>query len=118
MQTVNLAERLARITDYWSPKVVGAINDFHVKLVKLKGEFVWHAHELEDELFLVLDGTLRMQLRDHEIVVERGEFLVVPRGTEHRPVADDEVHVLLLEPASTVNTGTAGGDRTREAEWM
>jgi mannose-6-phosphate isomerase-like protein (cupin superfamily) len=118
MQTVNLAEKLALISDYWSPKAVGSVNDFVVKLVKLKGEFVWHAHEMEDELFLVLDGTLRMQFRDRELVVGKGEFLIVPRGTEHRPVADDEAHVLLLEPASTVNTGTAGGERTRDVEWL
>ena len=117
-KAVNLAETFARITELWSPSVVGAVNDFHVKLVKLKGEFVWHAHEAEDELFLVIEGVLRMQFRDAEVVVRRGEFLVVPHGTEHRPVADDEVHVLLLEPASTLNTGTAGGARTREAEWI
>ena len=118
MQTVNLAEKLALIREYWSPKAVGQINDVHVRLVKLKGEFVWHAHEAEDELFLVLAGTLRMQFRDRELVVREGEFLVVPHGTEHRPVADDEVHVLLLEPKSTVNTGTAGGEHTREVEWI
>jgi mannose-6-phosphate isomerase-like protein (cupin superfamily) len=118
MQTVNLAEKLALIREYWSPKAVGQINDVHVRLVKLKGEFVWHAHEAEDELFLVLAGTLRMQFRDRELVVREGEFLVVPHGTEHRPVADDEVHVLLLEPASTVNTGTAPGARTRAVEWL
>ena len=117
VQTVNLAQKLALITDCWSPKAVGEVNGFHVKLVKLKGEFVWHAHEAEDELFLVLAGTLRMQLRERELIVREGEFLVVPHGTEHRPVADGEAHVLLLEPASTVNTGTAGGERTRDAEW-
>ena len=118
MQTVNLAEKLALISEYWSPKIVGAVSDFHVKLVKLKGEFVWHAHEAEDELFLVLDGTLWMQFRGHEACIRKGEFLVVPHGTEHRPVADGEVHVLLFEPASTVNTGTAGGERTRAVEWI
>ena len=117
-KAVNLAEKFARITELWSPSVVGAVNDFHVKLVKLKGEFVWHAHEVEDELFLVIEGVLRMQFRDAEVVVGKGEFLVVPHGTEHRPVADDEVHVLLLEPASTLNTGTAGGERTRAVEWL
>ena len=116
MQKVNLAEKLARFGDHWSPKAVGAVNDFHVKLVKLKGEFVWH--EVEDELFLVLEGSLRMQFRDREVVVEPGEFIIVPHGTEHRPVAEAEVHVLLLEPRSTVNTGTAGGERTREVEWI
>ena len=118
MQKVNLAEKLALFQEHWSPKVVAAVDGFHVKLVKLQGEFVWHAHEAEDELFLVLRGTLRMQFREEEVVVEPGELIVVPRGTEHRPVADQEVHVLLLEPASTVNTGTAGGERTREVEWI
>ena len=118
MQKVNLSEKLALFTDFWSPKAVGAVNDLHVKLVKLKGEFIWHSHEVEDELFLVLQGRLRMQFRDREVVVEPGELIVVPHGIEHRPVADAEVHVLLLEPKSTVNTGTAGGDRTREVEWV
>jgi mannose-6-phosphate isomerase-like protein (cupin superfamily) len=118
VQKVNLSEKLARFREPWSPKTVGAVNDFHVKLVKLKGEFVWHAHEAEDELFLVLHGRLRMQFRDGEVVVEPGELIIVPHQTEHRPVADDEVHVLLLEPGSTVNTGTAGGGRTREVEWI
>lgn len=118
VEKVNLADKLARIQELWSPKAVGAVNDFHVKLVKLKGEFVWHSHEAEDELFLVLMGRLRMQLRDREISVEPGELVIVPHGTEHRPVADDEVHVLLFEPKSTVNTGTAGGERTREVEWI
>ena len=118
MQKVNLSDKLAQIGEYWSPKAVGAVNDFHVKLVKLKGEFVWHSHVVEDELFLVLQGRLRMQFRDHEVTVEPGEFIVVPHGTDHRPVADDLVHVLLLEPKSTVNTGTAGGERTRKVEWI
>ncbi len=118
MQKVNLSEKLALFTDFWSPKAVGAVNDLHVKLVKLKGEFIWHSHEVEDELFLVLSGKLRMQFRDREVVVEPGELIVVPHGIEHRPVADAEVHVLLLEPKSAVNTGTAGGDRTREVEWV
>ena len=118
MQKVNLKEKLALFTDLWSPKAIGAVNDFHVKLVKLKGEFVWHSHEVEDELFLVLQGRLRMQFRDREVVVAPGELIIVPRRTEHRPVADDEVHVLLVEPKSTVNTGAAGGERTREVEWI
>ena len=82
------------------------------------GEFVWHSHDVEDELFLVLEGRLRMQFRDREVVAGKGEFIIVPHGTEHRPVADDEAHVLLLEPKTTVNTGTAGGERTREVEWL
>ena len=118
MQKVNLSEKLARFTDLWSPKAVGSVNDFHVKLVKVKGEFVWHSHDVEDELFLVLHGKLRMQFRDREVVIEPGEFIIVPHGAEHRPVADEEVHILLLEPRSTVNTGTAGGERTRDVEWI
>jgi mannose-6-phosphate isomerase-like protein (cupin superfamily) len=118
IRKVSLSEKLELFQEPWSPRVVGAVNEFHVKLVKLKGEFVWHAHEVEDELFLVLKGRLRMQLRDGEIVVEPGELVIVPHRTEHRPVADEEVHVLLLEPRSTVNTGTAGGERTREVEWI
>jgi len=118
MTKVNLAEKLALFDEHWSPKVVGEVNDQHVKLAKLAGEFVWHSHETEDELFLVLKGTLRMQFRDREVVVQEGELIVVPRGVEHRPVADSEVHVLLVEPSTTVNTGTAGGERTRDTEWI
>jgi len=117
MNKVNLSQKLSLISERWAPKVVGEVNDFHVKLVKLQGEFVWHSHEAEDELFLVLKGRLRMQFRDREITIQPGEFIVVPRGTEHCPMADEEVHVLLLEPKSTINTGTAGGERTRDATW-
>ena len=118
IEVVNLTERLASITERWSPKIVGEVNGVHVKLVKLEGEFVWHAHEAEDELFLVLSGRLRMRLRDRELVASAGEFLIVPRGVEHCPVAEGEVHVMLVEPATTLNTGNAGGARTREAEWI
>jgi mannose-6-phosphate isomerase-like protein (cupin superfamily) len=118
VQKVNLSGKLDLFQDLWSPKVVAAVNEFHVKLVKLEGEFVWHSHEAEDELFLVLHGRLRMQFREHEVTLGPGELVVVPHGVEHRPVADDEVHVLLLEPKTTVNTGTAGGERTREVEWI
>jgi mannose-6-phosphate isomerase-like protein (cupin superfamily) len=118
MHKVNLSAKLSLLSDYWSPGIVGEINDYHIKLVKLQGEFVWHSHKVEDELFIVLKGRLRMQLRDGEITIDPGEFLVVPHGTEHCPAADQEVHVLLLEPKSTVNTGTAGGEQTREATWV
>jgi mannose-6-phosphate isomerase-like protein (cupin superfamily) len=118
VQKVNLSGKLDLFPDLWSPKVVAAVNEFHVKLVKLEGEFVWHSHEAEDELFLVLHGRLRIQFREHEVTLGPGELVVVPHGVEHRPVADDEVHVLLLEPKTTVNTGTAGGERTREVEWI
>jgi mannose-6-phosphate isomerase-like protein (cupin superfamily) len=116
MDVVNLAEKLSRFTDRWSPKIVGEANDMHVKLVKLAGEFVWHQHEREDELFLVVAGRLRMQLRDGDREVGPGEFIVVPRGTEHCPLAlTDEVHVLLLEPKGTLNTGDVVNERTVSA---
>jgi mannose-6-phosphate isomerase-like protein (cupin superfamily) len=118
VRKVRLSEKLDLFQDLWSPKVVAAVNEFHVKLVKLEGEFVWHSHEAEDELFLGLRGRLRIQFREHEVALGPGELVVVPHGVEHRPVADDEVHVLLLEPKTTVNTGTAGGERTREVEWI
>ena len=109
---VNLAEALARFDTRWDPKIVGELNDQHVKLVKLEGEFVWHSHADEDELFLVLEGSLDMQFRDRVVTVEAGEFIIVPRGTEHRPVAAREAHVLLFEPASTLNTGDVESERT------
>ncbi|MHB8800922.1 MAG: cupin domain-containing protein [Thermoanaerobaculia bacterium] len=112
MNVVNLKESLSRFSTYWDPKIVGELNGQHVKLVKLKGPFVWHSHEAEDELFLVLDGSFTMEFRDRSVPVREGELLIVPRGVEHRPVAEEEVHVLLFEPASTVNTGNAGGPLT------
>jgi mannose-6-phosphate isomerase-like protein (cupin superfamily) len=118
MEKVNLTQKLALFSERWSPKIVGEVNDVHVKLAKLQGEFVWHSHDAEDELFLVLRGRLRILFRDREVVLEPNEFIVVPRGTEHCPVAEEEVHVLLLEPKSTLNTGDAGGDRTQAAEWV
>lgn len=112
IEKVNLAEKFARFSEHWKPKIVGEVNDFQVKLVKVKGEFVWHHHEREDELFLVVKGTLRMRLRDGEVRVGEGEFIVIPRGVEHLPVADEEVQLLLLEPASTLNTGNVRSERT------
>jgi mannose-6-phosphate isomerase-like protein (cupin superfamily) len=112
MQTVNLAEKFGKIQDYWNPRMLGELNDFAVKAVKLKGEFVWHHHDVEDELFLVMKGTLRMRFRDHEAVVCEGEFVIVPHGVEHMPVAEDEVHLILLEPKSTLNTGNIENERT------
>jgi mannose-6-phosphate isomerase-like protein (cupin superfamily) len=114
IEKVSLAEKLGRFTDYWNPRIVAELNGQHVKLARLKGAFMWHHHEAEDELFLVLHGRLRMQLRDGEVVLGPGEAIVIPRGVEHRPVADDEVHVLLFEPASTLNTGNLRNERTRE----
>jgi mannose-6-phosphate isomerase-like protein (cupin superfamily) len=109
---VNIAAKLAQFTGYFDPKIVGELNGQHVKLVKFQGEFIWHHHDNEDELFLVIEGALRMDLRDRSVPVEKGEFIVIPRGTEHRPVAEHEVHVLLFEPASTVNTGNVRSERT------
>ena len=112
MEKVNLAEKLSQFNEHWNPKIVGELNGQHVKLVKFQGEFVWHHHDLEDELFLVIKGRFRMEFRDRRVELEEGEFLIVPRGVEHRPVAVDEVHVLLFEPAGTLNTGGAVDDRT------
>jgi mannose-6-phosphate isomerase-like protein (cupin superfamily) len=116
---VNLADKFDLFDDLWSPKIVGEINDSHVKLVKLKGEFVWHSHENEDELFLVVRGRLLMKLRDRDIMLDEGEMIVIPRGVEHLPVAEDEVHVLLLELKSTLNTGNVDNERTvHNPEWI
>jgi mannose-6-phosphate isomerase-like protein (cupin superfamily) len=112
MHTVNLREKFAKFSDYCNPRVIGELNDCHVKAVKLKGEFIWHHHDNEDELFLVVKGTLRMNFRDREAIVNEGEFIIVPRGVEHLPVADEEVHILLLEPKSTLNTGNVVNERT------
>jgi mannose-6-phosphate isomerase-like protein (cupin superfamily) len=113
MEVVSLNEAFSRFTDHWSPKIVGEVNDVHVKLVKLSGEFIWHHHDAEDELFLVLRGRLRMRLRDADREIGPGEFIVVPRGIEHCPVAlSPEVHVLLLEPKGTLNTGNVINERT------
>src|SRR5256885_15713267 len=114
MQKVNLAEKLALFGEQWKPKVVGVLNGQQVKLVKFLGPFVWHHHENEDELFLVVKGRFRMEFRDRHVWLEEGEFLVVPRGIEHRPVADEEAEVLLFEPATTLNTGNVRNERTRE----
>jgi len=112
IERVSLVEKLNSFQDYWSPKIVGEVNESFVKLVKLKGEFVWHHHEAEDELFLVVKGSLLIRLRDRDVRVEEGEFVIIPRGVEHLPVAEEEVHVLLLEPKSTLNTGNVANERT------
>jgi mannose-6-phosphate isomerase-like protein (cupin superfamily) len=112
MQTVNLADKFSRFSDYTNPRIIAELNDTHVKAVKLKGEFIWHHHDNEDELFLVVRGTLRMKFRDREAVIREGEFIVVPRGVEHCPVADEEVHIVLIEPKSTLNTGNITNERT------
>lgn len=109
---VNIRDKLSLFSSHWDPKIVGELNGQHVKLVKFQGEFVWHHHEHEDELFLVVKGSFTMQFRDRHVPIEEGEFLIVPRGVEHRPVAEDEVQVLLFEPATTLNTGNVVSERT------
>ena len=111
IEAVNLAQKLTLFQEYWSPKVVGELNDNYLKVVKVKGEFAWHKHDEDDELFLVLKGRLVIQLRDQDITLNEGDFLVVPKGVEHRPVAEDEAHILLIEPKTVVNTGDAADER-------
>ena len=118
MEKVNLANKFGLFQEYWSPKIVGELNDSYLKLAKLKGEFVWHHHEAEDELFLVVQGRLLIKLRDRDILLDEGEFVIIPRGVEHCPVAEEEVHVLLLEPKSTVNTGNVQNERTAGEQWI
>jgi mannose-6-phosphate isomerase-like protein (cupin superfamily) len=113
MDAINLAEKLSRIDDHWNPRVVAELNGQQVRLAKIEGEFVWHSHANEDELFMVLKGRLRMEFRDRVVLLNEGEILVVPAGVEHRPVAEQEVHLLLFEPAATVNTGDVASSRTR-----
>ncbi len=114
MDKINLFDKFARFTDHWRPKIVGELNGQQVKLVKFQGEFVWHHHDDEDELFLVIKGRFRMEFREGHVWLQEGEFLIVPRGVEHRPVAEEEAHVLLFEPASTLNTGNVHNERTIE----
>jgi mannose-6-phosphate isomerase-like protein (cupin superfamily) len=112
MDKVNLAEKFSLFDDHWNPRIVGELNDFQVKLVKIQGEFIWHHHDIEDELFLVVKGRLQMRFRDRDVWVEEGEFLIVPHGVEHMPVSEGETHILLLEPKTTLNTGTVTNERT------
>lgn len=118
IEKVNLTQKLSLFQEQWSPKIIGELNDAHVKLVKVKGEFIWHHHEVEDELFLVLKGRLVIKLRDRDITLEEGEFVIIPRGVEHKPVAEEECHILLLEPKGTLNTGAERNERTAEAAWI
>lgn len=114
MEKINLDQKLSLFSDHWNPRIVGELNGQHVKLVKLKGEFVWHHHDHEDELFYVVKGKLRMEFRDKIVEIEPGEMIVVPKGVEHKPVAVEEVHVMLFEPATTLNTGNVENERTRK----
>jgi mannose-6-phosphate isomerase-like protein (cupin superfamily) len=118
VEKVNIAAKFGLFQEYWKPKIVGEVNDATVKLAKLKGEFVWHHHDAEDELFWVVSGRLLIKLKEGDVWLEAGEFAVIPKGVEHCPVAEEEVHVLLLEPKSTLNTGNVQNERTVEAEWI
>jgi mannose-6-phosphate isomerase-like protein (cupin superfamily) len=112
MEKVNLAQKFSTFDDLWAPKIVAELNRQHVKLAKLQGEFIWHHHDVEDELFLVVKGRLLIQFRDRDVLLEEGDLIVVPAGVEHRPVAEEEAHVLLFEPQTTLNTGNVQDERT------
>ncbi|MDA3937590.1 MAG: cupin domain-containing protein [Actinomycetota bacterium] len=119
MEKVNLADKFALFSEQWKPKIVGELNGQHVKLAKLQGDFVWHHHDNEDELFLVIEGQLDIEMKDGTISLSEGEFFIVPRGVEHRPVTRAEAHVLMLEPTTTLNTGNIQGERTvEEPDWL
>ena len=118
MDKINLTEKLSHIHDFWTPGIIGQLNDTHVKLAKLKGEFIWHQHDAEDELFFVVSGRLLVRFRDRDVWLEEGELLIVPKGVEHMPVAQEEVHLMLIEPKTTVNTGGVRSDRTVDDRWI
>jgi mannose-6-phosphate isomerase-like protein (cupin superfamily) len=118
MDVINIAQKFSLFQEYWQPRIAGELNDSYVKLAKLKGEFVWHLHENEDELFLVVKGKLLIKLRERDLWLEAGEFAIIPKGVEHCPVAQEEVQVILLEPKSTLNTGNLQNERTIAAEWI
>ena len=119
MKKVNLAAKFGLFDEHWSPKLVGELNGQHVKLARVQGAFIWHRHDDEDELFLVIKGRLVIKLRDRDVTLEAGEMFIVPRGVEHKPVADEEVHLLMFEPASTLNTGNVKDERTMEhLDWL
>jgi len=116
---INFEEKLAKFSEHWSPKIVAQMNDYHFKLVKFRGEFVWHNHANTDEVFIVLDGQMAIDFRDGRVDLKTGEMLVVPKGVEHKPIAEDECKILLVEPAGTINTGDAGGELTAEDDvWI
>ena len=111
-QAINLKDKLAKFSEQWKPKIISQMNDYHIKLAKVQGEFVWHDHPETDELFLVVDGKLEIMFRDGKVTLEAGDLYVVPKGIEHKPVAEQECHILLIEPAGTVNTGNVSDDKT------
>lgn len=113
MEKINIAEKLNQFSDHWNPRIIGELNGQQVKATKLKGEFFFHHHEHEDEMFLIIKGTLKMEFRDKTVSIKPGEFIIVPRGVEHKPIAEEEVELLLFEPASTLNTGNITNERTK-----
>jgi mannose-6-phosphate isomerase-like protein (cupin superfamily) len=113
IKVINLSEKFQLFNEHWSPKIVGELNENHIKLAKFKGEFVWHKHDNEDEMFLVIKGNLIIKLRDKDLHINPGEFVIIPKGVEHITVAHEEVHVLLVEPKTTINTGDVSEDRTK-----
>jgi mannose-6-phosphate isomerase-like protein (cupin superfamily) len=118
IQVVNLIDKFGLFAEQWHPKIAGELNDSYVKLAKVQGEFVWHHHENEDELFFVVKGTLTIKLRERDLTIRAGEFVIIPKGMEHMPVAEEEVWIMLLEPKTTLNTGDVTNERTVEAEWI
>ena len=115
---INPMEKFSRCDDHWSPKIIAELNDAHIKLVKLQGEFVWHHHDNEDEMFYVIKGQLLMKLEDRDVLLNEGDMIVIPKGIEHMPVAPDEVWIMLIEPKTTLNTGNIENERTVEAQWI
>lgn len=113
LEKINIKNKLSKFSDYWNPRIVGELNGQHVKLVKAQGEFVWHKHDEEDEMFYLLEGILKIEFRDRTVVLEPNEFIIIPKGIEHRPIAEKEVSVMLFEPAGTINTGDTVGQLTR-----
>ncbi len=114
MKKINIKQKLSLFSDYWNPRIIGELNHQHIKLVKLKGEFIWHKHDSEDEMFLVLKGTLKLAFRDRTETIQENEIIIVPKGVEHKPIADEEVSIMLFEPATTINTGDLENERTRK----
>lgn len=119
INVINLSERFGLVEEQWDPKIIAKLNDYHLKIAKIQGEFIWHSHPETDELFQVIKGNLIIHLRDGELILNSGELCVIPRGLEHKPTAIDECFILMIEPAGTLNTGDAGGERTiEEADWI
>ena len=119
IEGINLEEKFSQFDELWSPRIIAQMNDYHFKLTKIQGEFIWHSHPETDEVFVVLKGSMRIEFRDSTTVLNEGELCVVPRGVEHKPVAEHECHIMLVEPAGTINTGDAGGERTiTEGTWL